>query len=165
LSHSLGQPGGWFYPASGKSQVTDAIGNPASVENPNLSDFLLSQTWARMGEEARTNCCKIINCGLEIPGPNDIPGMQRVELRDSYRKKILPYLMDFDPDLIFISAGFDAHKKDTMNFGYVGMIEDDYEWVTEQLVKVRHFFGNFLFLPCDNLKLVLSIFVHFLHAG
>jgi acetoin utilization deacetylase AcuC-like enzyme len=46
--------------------------------------------------------------------------------------------MDFDPDLIFISAGFDAHKKDTMNFGYVGMIEDDYEWVTEQLVKVRH---------------------------
>lgn len=118
-----------------------------------------------MGEEARTNCCKIINCGLEIPGPNDIPGMQRVELRDSYRKKILPYLMDFDPDLIFISAGFDAHKKDTMNFGYVGMIEDDYEWVTEQLVKVRHFFGNFLFLPCDNLKLVLSIFVHFVHAG
>jgi len=40
--------------------------------------------------------------------------------------------------MIFISAGFDGHKKDTMNFGYVGMIEDDYEWVTEQLVKVAN---------------------------
>jgi acetoin utilization deacetylase AcuC-like enzyme len=25
-----------------------------------------------------------------------------------------------------------------MNFGYVGMVEDDYEWVTEQLVKVAN---------------------------
>jgi hypothetical protein len=64
--------------------------------------------------------------------------MQRLEVRDTYRQKILPYLREFDPDIIFISAGFDAHKKDSMNFGYVGMVEDDYEWVTEQLVRIAN---------------------------
>jgi acetoin utilization deacetylase AcuC-like enzyme len=62
--------------------------------------------------------------------------MQGLDLRDAYRNTILPYLVEFNPDIIFISAGFDAHKRDTMNFGYIGMIEEDYEWVTEQLVKV-----------------------------
>jgi len=82
--------------------------------------------------------CKVINVGLELPRPNHIPGIQRIQLRDSYRKKVLPHLYDFDPDFIFISAGFDAHAKDTMNFGYVGMIEDDYEWLTSQIIKVAN---------------------------
>lgn len=130
--------GGWFYPASGKTQTTDSILNPSVVESPNVTDFLLSQTWARMGEESRMNCCKVINCGLGLPEADAVPGMQRVELRDAYRKSILPHLREFDPDIIFISAGFDGHKRDSMNFGYVGMVEDDYEWVTEQLVKVAN---------------------------
>jgi acetoin utilization deacetylase AcuC-like enzyme/ankyrin repeat protein len=130
--------GGWFYPASGPTHTSDAILNPHAVETPNLSDFILSQSWTRLGEDSRANCCKIIDCGLSLPEPDAIPGMQRLELRDTYRKKILPCLRDFDPDMIFISAGFDAHKKDTMNHGYVGMVEDDYEWVTEQLVKIAN---------------------------
>jgi len=130
--------GGWFYPASGRSQATDSISNPSIVETPNLTDFLLSQTWTRMGEDAKANCCKILNCGLGLPTRETVPGMQRLEVRDTYRKKILPMLRDFDPDIIFISAGFDAHKKDSMNFGYVGMVEDDYEWVTEQLVRMAN---------------------------
>jgi len=129
---------GWFYPASGRTQTSDAIKNPSLVETPNLTDFLLSQTWARMGEESRANCCKIMNFGMGLPTRDDIPGMQRLEVRDTYRQKILPQLREFDPDLIFISAGFDAHKKDTMNFGYVGMVEDDYEWVTEQLIRLAN---------------------------
>jgi len=130
--------GGWFYPASGKSQISDAINNQSMVESPNLTDFLLSQTWTRMGEDAKTNCCKILNCGLGLPTRDAVPGMQRLEVRDTYRKKILPLLREFDPDIIFVSAGFDAHKKDSMNFGYVGMVEDDYEWVTEQLVRLSN---------------------------
>lgn len=130
--------GGWFYPASGKTFTSDAIKNPAMVEAPNLTDFLLSQTWTRMGEEVKSNCCKILNCGLGLPGRDAIPGMQRLEVRDTYRQLILPHLREFDPDIIFISAGFDAHKKDSMNFGYVGMVEDDYEWVTEQLVRIAN---------------------------
>ncbi|KAL3936097.1 MAG: hypothetical protein SGBAC_008516 [Bacillariaceae sp.] len=129
---------GWFYPASGKAGMTDSVTDPSSVETPNLTDFLLSQTWTRMGEEARGNCCKIINCGLGLPARDAVPGMQRLEVRDAYRKKILPQLLDFDPDIIFVSAGFDAHKRDSMNFGYVGMVEDDYEWVTAQLVRIAN---------------------------
>ncbi|KAL3924670.1 MAG: hypothetical protein SGILL_000907 [Bacillariaceae sp.] len=133
------EPGvGWFYPASGKTHTSDAIKNPSIVETPNLADFMLSQTWTRMGDEAKGNCCKILNCGLGLPSREAVPGMQRLEVRDTYRQKILPHLREFDPDIIFVSAGFDAHKKDSMNFGYVGMVEDDYEWVTEQLVRLAN---------------------------
>lgn len=130
------QVNGWFYPASGKSYISESF--RSSVEAPDTNEFILSQTWTRMGEEMRMNCCKIINVGLGLPKAGDIPGMQRVDVRDSYRKQILPNLMQFDPDIIFISAGFDAHKKDTMNYGYVGMVEEDYEWLTEQLIKVAN---------------------------
>lgn len=145
-THGYGNRGfdqpGWFYPASGKTHISDAIAHPAIVESPNLTDFILSQTWARMGEDSKSNCCKIINVGLDLPeqdaDPQSRSMKQRLELRDTYRKKIFPHLREFDPDLIFISAGFDAHRRDTMNFGYVGMVEDDYEWVTEQLVKIAN---------------------------
>jgi acetoin utilization deacetylase AcuC-like enzyme len=145
-THGYGPRGydqpGWFYPASGKTSTSESISHPSMIETPNTADFLLSQTWARMGDDFKANCCKIINVGLDLPEPEadqQARNMrQRIELRDSYRKTILPSLREFDPDLIFISAGFDAHRKDTMNFGYVGMVEDDYEWVTDQLVKIAN---------------------------
>ena len=145
-THGYGNRGfeqpGWFYPASGRTHTSDALAHPAMVENPGVADFLLSQTWARMGDDAKTNSCKIIDVGLDLP-ENDSDQQarnmrQRLELRDAYRKKIFPHLREFDPDLIFISAGFDAHRRDTMNFGYVGMVEDDYEWVTEQIVRIAN---------------------------
>jgi acetoin utilization deacetylase AcuC-like enzyme len=52
------------------------------------------------------------------------------------RLEVLPALVAFNPDLILISAGFDAHKKDVINFGYIGLLDEDYEWVTAQLVQV-----------------------------
>lgn len=33
---------------------------------------------------------------------------------------------------------FDAHTKDSINLGYVGLREDDYAWITTQLVKVAN---------------------------
>ncbi|KAL3787607.1 hypothetical protein ACHAW5_005995 [Stephanodiscus triporus] len=132
--------GGWFYPASGKTYKSKSLTDPQDLETPNLSDFLMSQTWTKLGDDYRNNCCKIIDIGLSLPVKDDTynHGLQRLELRDAYRNNIIPSLMEFDPDLIFISAGFDAHRKDTMNFGYVGMIEEDYEWLTEQIVKVAN---------------------------
>ena len=138
LAHQMGPHPGWFYPSSGRSFVAPSIDSPNDVETPSLGDFIMTQSWARMGEESRMNCCKVINVGLNLPVPGETPGMQRVETRDAYRKNILPHLLDFNPDIIFISAGFDAHKRDEMNFGYVGMVEEDYEWVTEQLAKVAN---------------------------
>ena len=41
----------------------------------------------------------------------------RSQWRNYFRKNLFKKLLDFKPDMIFISAGFDAHKKDTINSG------------------------------------------------
>jgi acetoin utilization deacetylase AcuC-like enzyme/ankyrin repeat protein len=84
------------------------------------------------GEMPRTEGPRIIDVG--IPGPGS-----RVALwKRSWRDKILPALVKFDPDIIFVSAGFDAHKKDDINFAYIGVQEKDYEWLTDQIVQVAN---------------------------
>jgi acetoin utilization deacetylase AcuC-like enzyme len=54
----------------------------------------------------------------------------------------LPALDIFKPELIFISAGFDAHREDDM--GNLGLLDGDYEWVTQQLMAVaaKHALGR-----------------------
>jgi acetoin utilization deacetylase AcuC-like enzyme len=44
--------------------------------------------------------------------------------------------------MIFISAGFDAHREDDM--GQMGLVEADYVWLTEQIMAVadRHAQGR-----------------------
>ena len=46
----------------------------------------------------------------------------------------LPALSNFEPQLVMISAGFDAHRDDDMS--HVSLVDDDFRWVTEQLVQV-----------------------------
>jgi acetoin utilization deacetylase AcuC-like enzyme len=48
----------------------------------------------------------------------------------------MPALDAFRPQLLYISAGFDAHQADDM----AGMrwVEKDYAWVTHELVRVAH---------------------------
>ncbi len=46
----------------------------------------------------------------------------------------LPALEDFRPQMVFVSAGFDAHKDDPL--AYLKLGDEDYRWVTEQLVEV-----------------------------
>ncbi len=48
----------------------------------------------------------------------------------------LPNLINFQPQLIFISAGFDAHKSDPI--GGLCLDEADFAWVTEQLAEVAN---------------------------
>lgn len=59
--------------------------------------------------------------------------------RRAWRDKILPALVNFKPDIIFVSAGFDAHRKDEINFRYIGIAEKEFEWLTEQIVMVGPF--------------------------
>ena len=56
----------------------------------------------------------------------------------------MPALDAFRPELIYISAGFDAHREDDM--GNLGLVEADYEWVTKQLMQVanRHCKGRII---------------------
>jgi len=57
---------------------------------------------------------------------------------DVVRKMIaetwLPRLRTFEPELILISAGFDAHREDDL--GQMGLVEDDYVWMTQRLKEV-----------------------------
>ncbi len=46
----------------------------------------------------------------------------------------LPMLERFEPQMIFISAGFDAHREDDL--GQMGLVEDDYTWITQTLMVV-----------------------------
>lgn len=62
----------------------------------------------------------------------------RMEWRYSWMNIVLPRLREFQPDFMFISAGFDAHFKDAINGGFCGATEHDYEWITQQLVAIAN---------------------------
>ena len=52
----------------------------------------------------------------------------------------LPALEHFKPELIFFSAGFDAHRDDTL--AQLGLVEDDYTWVTQQVKGIADKFAQ-----------------------
>lgn len=59
----------------------------------------------------------------------------RLGWRRAVEKQLIPALLDFDPEVIFISAGFDAHTKDPLG-GQLGLREHDIAWVTRQVLQV-----------------------------
>jgi acetoin utilization deacetylase AcuC-like enzyme len=56
------------------------------------------------------------------------------EFRHAFNEFILPALEVFRPDFLFISAGFDAHRRDPL--AQLMLEEADYAWVTERLLRV-----------------------------
>ena len=52
----------------------------------------------------------------------------------------MPRLMSFQPQMIFISAGFDAHYEDDM--ASLGLLESDYVYVTKQIMQVADQFAG-----------------------
>ena len=75
----------------------------------------------------------------------DLPNMVNVPLpaytdgvavREVVELAWLPRLREFKPQLILISAGFDAHREDDM--GQMALVEADYAWITRQLMTVAN---------------------------
>jgi acetoin utilization deacetylase AcuC-like enzyme len=64
------------------------------------------------------------------------PGSASQEFRDVVREHWLPALERFGPQLIYVSAGFDAHREDPL--AGLKLTEADYAWVTRELVAVAH---------------------------
>ncbi len=64
------------------------------------------------------------------------------EIRALIEREWMPRLEAFRPEMIFISAGFDAHRDDDL--GRLGLLEDDYAWITRRLQDVarRHAGGR-----------------------
>jgi len=54
-------------------------------------------------------------------------------LRDAVLGHWLPALRGFSPQMLFVSAGFDAHRED--DIAHLGWVDSDYAWVTRQLVE------------------------------
>ena len=67
-------------------------------------------------------------------------GASGVDFRTAVSEHWLPALDDFKPQLLLISAGFDAHREDDM--GGLALRETDYSWVTEQLKKIAQLHAN-----------------------
>ncbi|HEV8647673.1 MAG TPA: histone deacetylase family protein [Burkholderiales bacterium] len=57
-----------------------------------------------------------------------------VQFREAVEQFWIPALERFQPQMIFVSAGFDAHRDDDM--ASLSLVEADYAWVTERLVKI-----------------------------
>lgn len=56
------------------------------------------------------------------------------QFREAFETVILPRLRRFSPDLIIISAGFDAHTRDPL--ANLNLVEADYAWVTKKLMEI-----------------------------
>ena len=70
---------------------------------------------------------------VNIPLPASTSGKL---VREMISKIWIPRLQEFKPQLIMISAGFDAHREDDL--GQMGLVEDDYVWITQQLMNVAN---------------------------
>jgi acetoin utilization deacetylase AcuC-like enzyme len=85
--------------------------------------------------------------GTEHPAPNmhNVPlaaGSDGAAARRAFEGTLLPALEAFEPQMIFISAGFDAHREDLL--GGLKLVEDDYAWMTGKLMEIaaRHAEGR-----------------------
>jgi acetoin utilization deacetylase AcuC-like enzyme len=65
---------------------------------------------------------------VNVPIPPYTRGMAVREMIDVMW---MPRLEEFAPQMVFISAGFDAHREDDL--GQLGLVEADYEWITRRL--------------------------------
>ncbi|MCP4314664.1 MAG: histone deacetylase family protein [Hyphomicrobiales bacterium] len=54
--------------------------------------------------------------------------------REAFKERILPALENMQPDLIIVSAGFDAHHRDPL--AEINLTEDDFDWATGKLMDV-----------------------------
>jgi acetoin utilization deacetylase AcuC-like enzyme len=76
---------------------------------------------------------------LNLPVPAYTRGL---EVRALIEQAWMPRLEAFQPEMIFVSAGFDAHREDDL--GQLGLTEADYSWITARIKDVarRHAQGR-----------------------
>ena len=87
------------------------------------------------GARGETGAGNIVNAPLPA-------GSGSIEFRDAFNRIVLPAIDDFAPQLVIVSAGFDAHRLDPL--AGLELEADDYAWVTRRLVDLatRHAGGR-----------------------
>ncbi|MFB2550866.1 histone deacetylase family protein [Ensifer soli] len=77
------------------------------------------------GAKDETGAGNIVNAPLSPFTGSD-------HFREAFRDRVLPALDRFRPDLIVISAGFDAHHRDPL--AQINLVADDFDWATGRLL-------------------------------
>jgi acetoin utilization deacetylase AcuC-like enzyme len=78
------------------------------------------------GATSEVGAGNIVNAPLSPRTGSDL-------FRDAMQSRVLPAIDDFAPDLIIVSAGFDAHHLDPL--AEINLTEDDFDWATGQLME------------------------------
>jgi acetoin utilization deacetylase AcuC-like enzyme len=63
-------------------------------------------------------------------------GTRGDRFRAAFEEQILPALNGFEPELLFISAGFDAHDDDPL--AQLCLLEEDFAWATSKIREVAN---------------------------
>jgi len=80
-------------------------------------------------------------CNVPVP-----PYTRGPEVRELIEAMWMPRLEAFKPQMIFISAGFDAHREDDL--GQLGLVEADYEWITHRVKAVAERYAKGRIVSC-----------------
>jgi acetoin utilization deacetylase AcuC-like enzyme len=67
-------------------------------------------------------------------------GDGREQFEEAFRSRILGPLRNFAPDVLLISAGFDAHQRDPL--AGLNLVAQDFQWATESLSEVARRHGS-----------------------
>ncbi|MGB3812255.1 MAG: histone deacetylase family protein [Shinella sp.] len=85
------------------------------------------------GAKDETGAGNIVNAPLSINDGSD-------HFREAFKSRVLPRVADFRPDLIIISAGFDAHHRDPL--AQINLVADDFDWATAKLMELSEKSAN-----------------------
>jgi len=118
---------GAFYPGSGQTRVPAHVGKKekeegkgeeAKEEAATAAEEEVDGKVEEEGEEEKGGEGPLVlDVGMGLVDPSEsVPGTSRVEWRKAMRAMVIPKLAAFKPDIIFISAGFDAHRKVRLSF-------------------------------------------------
>lgn len=77
----------------------------------------------------------------------NIPCTKGTNFLEFSRELAFQRLVDFSPDLMLLSAGFDAHELDALNMSFLSLDEDDYIWITESLIRIVNTCNSALVSP------------------
>ena len=78
------------------------------------------------GARSETGAGNIVNAPLAPRTGSEV-------FREAFLSRVLPSIDAFAPDLIIVSAGFDAHHRDPL--AEINLTEDDFDWATGQLME------------------------------
>jgi acetoin utilization deacetylase AcuC-like enzyme len=86
-----------------------------------------SFTFPKSGDAGETGAGNLINVPLVRKSSRDT-------FKSAFEDKILSRLRQFEPQFLFVSAGFDAHVRDPI--GEQRLMTDDFTWLTKELVRI-----------------------------